>query len=221
MLWKSGETYKTNLSSGNPPMCWLKNAGRQSQSSAVRTMPDVCLPGQPFTVTLTVSPADTVVAYAVEEELPLNWRNVSSSSINESGEFDSVNNKVKFGPFTDKEQRTLTYQVTPPNILGDSVFKGIASFDGANLDIEGNNSVTNGGNVNTDSKADLADAILALKIAAGFAESGINLNADINGDKKNRDCRSHPYPQTTFHINIISRLKKFAVPPEGGTTNGN
>ncbi len=180
MLWKSGETYKTNLSSGNPPMCWLKNAVRQSQSSAVRTMPDVCLVGQPFTVTLTVSPGDTAIAYAVEEELPLNWGKASSTD----GEFDSVNNKVKFGPFTDKEQRTLTYQVTPPNIPGDSVFKGIVSFDGANVDITGDDTLTNSGNLNADSKADLADLILALEIAAGFAESGINLNADINGDKK-------------------------------------
>jgi len=185
-LWKSGEAYKTSLTEGNPPMCWLKknkrSAVRDSKSSAVRKMSDVCLTGQQFTVTVTVNPGDTVIAYALEENLPPGWWSVSA--ISDSGEFDAVNNKVKFGPFTDKEQRTLTYQVIPPNISGDFEFKGIASFDGINSKIEGNDTVSAGGNLNTDSKADLADIILALKIAAGFAESGINPNADINGDKK-------------------------------------
>jgi len=41
------------------------------------------------------------------------------------------------------------------------------------------------GNVNGDDKIDLTDAILALKVLAGISVSQtVNLNADVNGDKK-------------------------------------
>ncbi len=183
-LWNGGETYKIDTSLGDPPLCWInkkKRSVRDSESSAVRECLSTCLTGQSLTVTLTVKPADTVKSYAVEEDMPPGW---AFDSVGDSGEFDAVNNKVKFGFFTDSEVRSLTYRIKPTaTAAGEAVLNGIASFDGKNLTISGTGKVmVEGGDINGDSKTDLADVIVALKILAGL--DGFSLNPNINGDKK-------------------------------------
>jgi len=183
-LWNGGETYKIDTSLGDPPLCWVnkkKRSVRDSESSAVRDCLSACLTGQTLTVTLTVKPADTVKCYAVEEDMPPGW---AFDSVGDSGEFDAVNNKVKFGFFTDSEVRTLTYQIKPTaTAAGEATLNGIASFDGENLTISGTGKVTvEGGDINGDSKTDLADVIVALKILSGLDD--FSLNPNINGDKK-------------------------------------
>jgi uncharacterized delta-60 repeat protein len=187
-LWNGGETYKIDTSLGDPPLCWINKKKRSlrdetpnAESSAVRDCLSACLTGQPLTVTLTVKPADTVKSYAVEEDMPPGW---TFGSVGDSGEFDAVNNKVKFGFFPDSEVRTLTYQIKPTaTAAGEAVLNGVASFDGKDLKISGTGKVTvEGGDIDGDGKSDLADVIIALKILVGLDD--FSLNPNINGDKK-------------------------------------
>ncbi len=185
-LWQSGEAYRIDTSLGAAPLFRVNttkrsagNETRASVSSAVRECVSGSLTGQTFTVTLTVIPADTVKYYAVEEEIPQGL----TPSVSDPGFFEKDTRKVNFGPFTGHEAQTLTYTITP-DISGEFTLKGIASFGGADLEISGDSKVTvRGGDVNADGKSDLADVILALKISAGFTESGVNLNADTDGDE--------------------------------------
>jgi hypothetical protein len=132
--------------------------------------------GQAFTVSINVQPSDTVQVYAVEEDIPRDW----TVSVDDPGFFDETNNKVKFGPFMDNEARTLSYQITsPPGVSGEYAFSGIASFDGADMEISEDTAVTVvGADLNSDGKADLSDAIRILRVLAGFDESDVNWNQD-------------------------------------------
>ncbi len=182
-LWQNGEAYKIDTSLGDPPLCWVNKKKRSERdearegTSAGRELSETCLTGQPFTVTVSVSPADTVTFYAVEEEIPPGL----TVSVSDPGFFVEGSRKVKFGPFVDHEARTLSYTITPA-VSGDFTLKGTASFDGIDLTISGNDTATAAGDINSSGKADLADAVLAMKISAGYAETNANLNADMDGD---------------------------------------
>jgi hypothetical protein len=77
-----------------------------------------------------------VANYAVENTVPSGWL---VSDISDFGVSDTINNKVKYGPFFDNQARTLTYRITPPGTAsGTYLFEGIASFDGMNKTIAGN-----------------------------------------------------------------------------------
>ena len=103
--------------------------------TATRNLPDYYSPSVPLTVTITATPSETTNSYAVEDVPPSGW---TVSNINESGVWDSLNNKVKWGPFFDHNTRTLTYQVTPPaGETGSKTFSGTASFDGTSVTISG------------------------------------------------------------------------------------
>jgi len=104
-------------------------------ATATRDLPNCYPPSGSFLVTITVTPASTTQNYAVEDAPPANW---TVSSINENGQWDNVTKKVKWGPFFDHNNRTLTYMVTPPpNETGTKSFSGTASFDGVNVAIGG------------------------------------------------------------------------------------
>ncbi|MCP4350017.1 MAG: LamG domain-containing protein [Desulfobacterales bacterium] len=98
------------------------------------------IPGNKSTVSLVAAPLTSVSAYAVEDTPPLGWE---VSNISDSGTFDSVNNRVKFGPFFNNTTRTLTYDVIPPSDQTDNVvFVGTASADGVNTIIRGDSVVS-------------------------------------------------------------------------------
>jgi hypothetical protein len=60
------------------------------------------------------------------------------SEISDDGVYDPATGKVKFGPFTDANARTLTYRVTPPaDATGRREFSGVGSIDGVNYRIGG------------------------------------------------------------------------------------
>jgi len=62
--------------------------------------------------------------------------------VSHDGVFDAATGKVKFGPFTDSETRTLTYRVTPPsNASGRHAFTGNSSLNGAAYPIAGDQSI--------------------------------------------------------------------------------
>ena len=105
---------------------------------ATRDLPD-CYISFPLTVTITVTPGGTASSYAVEDSPPNGW---TVTNINESGLWDSVNKKVKWGPFFDYNARTLTYQATPPVVETETkMFSGSASFDGMGVVVGGDSAI--------------------------------------------------------------------------------
>jgi uncharacterized repeat protein (TIGR01451 family) len=57
------------------------------------------------------------------------------------------------------------------------------------------------GDINTDGKVDLADALLSLRAANGFPVSGLNLQTDVNGDSK---IGIH---ETLYILQVISGIR--------------
>ncbi len=94
-----------------------------------RLIPSAYVPGQSLVVTLQAVPAADVKAYAVEEGIPAGWM---VSAINEDGEFDALNRKVKWGPFTDDAAipQDFSLTLTPPLTASGGVeLRGRAVFD--------------------------------------------------------------------------------------------
>jgi len=132
-LWRGGGTYQLDSMISGPPAWWV-NAGsvgameNSSLDSAVASMPQTFVPGQPLTVSVVVTPGSVSSAYALEDQPPPGW---AVANINNGGAYDAVNRKVKWGLFFDSTPRTLTYQVTPPGTaIGLATFGGQASYDG-------------------------------------------------------------------------------------------
>ena len=110
--------------------------GRAS-GRAERQLPLHYVHGRPLSVTLTVTPAENVHVYALEEQLPRGWT-VLQESLGEDAYADQVNHKVKWRPFYDHTPRVLSYVVVPPMDAGFGVgFSGTASFDGLNAAVNG------------------------------------------------------------------------------------
>jgi hypothetical protein len=104
---------------------------------AERLLPNQFVPGAPLSVSLTVTPADNVSVYAVEEQFPAGWT-VLRGSPGDRGWVDEVNRKVKWAPFYDHTPRTLGYVVVPSVDASQGVtFTGTASFDGVNVAVGG------------------------------------------------------------------------------------
>ena len=168
-LWKMGEVYHYD-GSASPP--WVPGAASihaltnqttlqipigLGTGSATRTLPSTYEPSVVVSVSISVNPGQGTQGYAVEETPPNGW---GVSDINESGQWDSVNKKVKWGPFFDANNRTLTYKATPPvGETGTKTFSGTASFDGTNVTISGSSSILRKGaaipDFNGDGRADI------------------------------------------------------------------
>lgn len=104
-----------------------------------RHLPDFYTPGATLVVELHASPLQGTQAYAVEETPPAGW---AVGAISHDGVFDAENGKVKFGPYLDAEPRVLTYEITPPaNARRAGEFSGIASADGVNSRVGGDQTV--------------------------------------------------------------------------------
>lgn len=100
-----------------------------------RDLPGVYVPGVAFTVKLEAVPPAGTLAYAAEDSPPTGW---PVTDISHEGAFDASNGKVKFGPFTDDQARTLSYTVTPPlDARGLKEFAGAASLAGVTTRIRG------------------------------------------------------------------------------------
>ena len=142
-LWKGGEFYRYDKTQ-EPPLCWVNSSSKSMQAEAfvfngevesAASSPAYCeIKGEK--VTITVTPGASVSAYAVEDMIPSGW---TVTGINESGIFDSVNHKVKWGPWFDDSPRTLTYTlVVPSSFTGTATLSGTVSFDGVDTAISGN-----------------------------------------------------------------------------------
>jgi hypothetical protein len=96
----------------------------------------------PLNVSVSVSPGEGIQAYAVEEAFPAGWAVVQ---VGANGEFDMVNGKVKWGPFTDNQVRVLCYAVSPPpSATGTALLSGVVSFDGRSAATAGSGQVQEG-----------------------------------------------------------------------------
>ena len=102
-------------------------------AGAARDLPDNTLPGQPFTVTITLDvPPGTSVA-AAEDAPPPGW---NVSNISNGGSFDVQTGKVKWGLFfAPSIPNSLTYTV----VAGSSspCFSGTVTYDQGDFPIGG------------------------------------------------------------------------------------
>jgi uncharacterized delta-60 repeat protein len=145
MLWRRGEQYQFDPLT-NAPLWWVPWQGgtrvspvlkyaRTVVSSAEAPLPAYFVPGEPVTVTIQITPATGVEAYAVEDTVPAGW---SVANLSPGGHWDAVNQRVKWGLFLDDTPRALSYQATPPSTAAGSVaFNGAVSCDGASVAIRG------------------------------------------------------------------------------------
>ncbi len=93
-----------------------------------RSAPSNVVSGVAFPVSLQVTPARHVRSYAVEETPPAGW---TVSFISDGGRLDAVTGKVKWGPFADNPERTLSYSLSAPlSEAREGMFEGHGSFDG-------------------------------------------------------------------------------------------
>ena len=103
--------------------------------SAERMLPESVQAGSVLDVSISVAPLSTVSVYALEEKVP---SGLAVGSITESGQWDPVSGAIKWGPFFDNQQRTLSYQLT---IAGQQTgllnFEGLISLDGVSQAIGG------------------------------------------------------------------------------------
>jgi uncharacterized repeat protein (TIGR01451 family) len=153
-LWKVGEVYHYDATK-TPPGCWVPGAAAGGQSlrnrsplktqvalgtgTATRELPNCYTPSGATSVSITVVPGQGTQVYAVEDAPPAGW---TVSDINESGGWDNVNKKVKWGPFFDQNNRTLTYKATPPSgESGAKTFSGTVSYDGTNVTMGGDSTL--------------------------------------------------------------------------------
>lgn len=108
-----------------------------------RLLPDWYMPGKALSevnhqaVQLHITPDETTAAYAVEDSPPAGWT-VVVESISEGGSYDAVTGKVKFGPFFDNVQRTLSYDLMAPlEASGEVLFDGVVAVDGLTRPLAG------------------------------------------------------------------------------------
>ncbi len=101
--------------------------------------PATYTPGQQVTVTLTVS-ATGAAAQAIEDHAPAGW---TVSNASDSGNASGTR-AAWF--FLDGNNRTLTYQATPPSgQSGPKTFTGEGAFDGATSAIGGSSTISTAG----------------------------------------------------------------------------
>lgn len=107
---------------------------------ARRELPSHFTPGETFTVAIEVQPPAGTLSQGVEDHPPQGW---VVTEISHEGAWDATTGKVKFGPFFDADARVLTYAVTSPvDASHHGEFSGIASADGANWRIGGDQVVS-------------------------------------------------------------------------------
>ena len=81
-------------------------------------------------ITFTVQPRENITSYAIEELLP---PGLIPESINENGQWDLINNKLKWGPFLDNDPRMFSFDVM--GIANTYSIEGKAGFDNNNVKI--------------------------------------------------------------------------------------
>ncbi len=129
MLWVSPSIETTSLFGHEEP--WATN----HLASAVASLPTNYVVGVPFDVSIAVTLAASVKAYALEEVPPIGF---AVTNVSDGGVFCRETRKIRWGVFSDKDPRTLSYQLlaftNSPNI---AKFAGVISCNGINQRITG------------------------------------------------------------------------------------
>ncbi len=98
-----------------------------SKGVALRAAPEWFQPGVPFNVTNTILPEAGVGFCIVEETVFAGW---SVTNISHGGFLVPALGRLRWGPFTDDQARTLTFTLVPPvTARGTNFFSGWAYFD--------------------------------------------------------------------------------------------
>ena len=121
-------------------------------------------------VTLTISPGAETLSYAVEERVPAG---LTAENPTEGGIFDVHSRTLRWGPFFDNKDRSLSYQLSAQN-GGSNLFtvSGTLSVDGVDLGIEGD----------TEWRSEV-DPVASSGEAVRLIESGaVRINVEPNED---------------------------------------
>lgn len=170
-LFHTATAYRVNPTAAPAaPLWWVNDLvsadgvlAADTVNSAIRTTPATIAEYVPLIITLTINPPTGATAYVVEENLPTSWL---ASEISADGALDTVNRKVKWGPFYDRQPRTLTYQVTAADLPNDmATVSGTISFNGVSGAISGHDSLR---------RAPVGATVLA---AQGLSQSGFQLQS--------------------------------------------
>ena len=78
--------------------------------SAKRYLPDGYSIGARMLVQIETWPPISCQSHSVEDQILSNW---IVTKISHGGSFDTINRRVKFGPYFDHQQRLLSYELTP------------------------------------------------------------------------------------------------------------
>lgn len=143
-LWKGGETYKLDHDlSPTAPLWWVNLPVASSAPTATKEKDKAAAPvvvassvvrsvSGGLVLQLDVTPASSVTAYAIEEQIPSGW---TPSEISDGGSFTASQGVVRWGPFFDNVPRKVTYRLSGAGAA--IVFNGVASFDGADVKATG------------------------------------------------------------------------------------
>src|ERR1051325_9480605 len=93
--------------------------------------------GQTITVSLQATPSIGAPAWTVRELAPPNW----TVSPENNGSVDPVTHEIIWGPFSDSQNRTLSYQLTAPANSTSSDFAGHVSVNGDTIPFSGPSSI--------------------------------------------------------------------------------
>ncbi len=129
MIWKSGGSYSFD-GTVNPP--WVADDAAKSGGGRLRAESGVLvvLPDVPVRMDLSVEPNEGTRAYLVEDRIPEGFVIMDAGE----GLFDSEAGVVRFGPYFDDQERTLSYTVMRLDDSSSSgIFRATASFDGVEV----------------------------------------------------------------------------------------
>lgn len=93
---------------------------------STRSFPYSIHAGQSFSVTLQAMPTAGAPPWTLRELPPANW----PVSVGNGASSDPETHEIVWGPFSDSQNRTLTYQLTAPAIVSSSNFTGSVSVNG-------------------------------------------------------------------------------------------
>ena len=119
-----------------PVAVWFVCASMALADGAVRDLPASVLPGEIFTVRITIDPPDGTDIVALEDQPPASW---TVTNISDGGSFDAQTMSVKWGLFFEPSiPASVTYDLTaPPSFRGRQCFAGTIWFDGVAESIQG------------------------------------------------------------------------------------
>lgn len=115
----------------------ILNASEANRVEA--SLPAFFQPSIPFGASYDAQPSNNVKVYAIEDRLPAGWQ---ADTISHGGRFDGETGKIKWGPFLDNQQRTLTAMFHPSDeAVLQGTFEGTGSFDGVAVPIKGQRTI--------------------------------------------------------------------------------